>query len=76
MWPGLNRIWRAVEETLFTAAQGNGGEGVAPARRAGALAARCKTGAGKTAIVSALTGDSRASHRQRLPALHPRGALS
>ena len=61
MWPGLDRIWRAVGETLFTA-EGEGLPEQAAARDAApVLWLLGKTGAGKTAIISALTGDARAA---------------
>jgi uncharacterized protein (DUF697 family) len=61
----LDRLWRAISETLFGGVSGQGAEGSENAReraQANALVVWLmgKTGAGKTAIVSALTGDPRA----------------
>ncbi|MBO0757695.1 MAG: 50S ribosome-binding GTPase [Bradyrhizobiaceae bacterium] len=61
----LDRLWKAISETLFGGVSGQGAEGSENAReraQANALVVWLmgKTGAGKTAIVSALTGDPRA----------------
>jgi uncharacterized protein (DUF697 family) len=61
----LDGLWKAISETLFGGVSGQGAEGSENAReraQANALVVWLmgKTGAGKTAIVSALTGDPRA----------------
>jgi uncharacterized protein (DUF697 family) len=61
----LDRLWTAVNASLFGDAGGSGAAGVASARQqaqANALVVWLlgKSGAGKTAIVAALTGDQRA----------------
>jgi uncharacterized protein (DUF697 family) len=61
----LDRLWKAVSDTLFgnTGGQGAaGGENAREQAQTNALVVWLlgKTGAGKTAIVAALTGDSRA----------------
>ena len=61
----LDRLWKAIRDTLFDDAGGSGAAGSASARtraQASALVVWLlgKTGAGKTATVAALTGDPRA----------------
>jgi uncharacterized protein (DUF697 family) len=58
----LDRLWKAISETLFTTV-GVGGEDARKRAQAKALIVWLlgKTGAGKTAIVAALTGDPRAA---------------
>jgi len=61
----LDRLWKSISEALFPAADGSGASGMINAReraQSNALVVWLlgKTGAGKTAIVAALTGDPRA----------------
>jgi hypothetical protein len=61
----LDRLWTAIGEALFGDAGGSGGASTEHARRRAQANAVVvwllgKTGAGKTAIVAALTGDPRA----------------
>ena len=61
----LDRLWKLISEALFPATDGSGASGMINAReraQSNALVVWLlgKTGAGKTAIVAALTGDPRA----------------
>src|ERR1700690_2189933 len=60
----LDRLWKAISEVLFGETDGSGASTEDARKRAQAIAPVVwllgKTGAGKTAIVAALTGDPRA----------------
>jgi predicted GTPase len=61
---GLDRVWKAIGDVLFNRAQTRAPDAAEARQRAQAAAPVVwllgKTGAGKTAVISALTGDSRA----------------
>src|ERR1700687_3287022 len=60
----LDRLWKAISEVLFGETDGSGASTEDARKRAQAIAPVVwllgKTGAGKTSIVAALTGDPRA----------------